>query len=89
MFVLLWKFFQTLRQLLNYFYGQIYSNGMSEVILGNAIKKLNLPRDEIVVMTKVYHVVGRTWALELAKPDSEFEKLRYTNQFGLGRKVRV
>ncbi|KAJ3806629.1 NADP-dependent oxidoreductase domain-containing protein, partial [Lentinula aff. lateritia] len=31
----------------------IYSNGLSEVILGNAIKKLKLPREEIVVMTKV------------------------------------
>lgn len=31
----------------------IYSNGQSEVILGNAIKKYNLPREEIVVMTKV------------------------------------
>ena len=32
---------------------QVYSNGISEEILGKAIKKYNLPRDEIVVMTKV------------------------------------
>ena len=32
---------------------QVYSNGLSEVILGKAIKQHNLPRDEIVVMTKV------------------------------------
>ena len=32
---------------------QVYSNGLSEVILGKAIKELKLPRDEIVVMTKV------------------------------------
>jgi len=31
----------------------VYSNGLSEVYLGNAIKALNLPREEIVVMTKV------------------------------------
>ncbi|KAG1855827.1 NADP-dependent oxidoreductase domain-containing protein, partial [Suillus tomentosus] len=31
----------------------IYSNGLSDVILGKAIKKLSLPRDEIVVTTKV------------------------------------
>ena len=31
----------------------IYSHGLSEVYLGNAIKVLNLPREEIVVMTKV------------------------------------
>ncbi|KAJ1305389.1 hypothetical protein OPQ81_000404 [Rhizoctonia solani] len=38
----------------------VYSNGESERILGKAIKQLNLPRDEIVVMTKVYGVVART-----------------------------
>ena len=32
---------------------QVYSNGLSEIILGNAIKKLELPREEIVIMTKV------------------------------------
>ncbi|KAJ3975065.1 aryl-alcohol dehydrogenase, partial [Lentinula raphanica] len=31
----------------------VYSNGLSEVLLGKAIKQLNLPRDGIVVMTKV------------------------------------
>ena len=31
----------------------IYSNGLSEVFFGRAIKALNLPREEIVVMTKV------------------------------------
>jgi aryl-alcohol dehydrogenase-like predicted oxidoreductase len=33
----------------------VYSNGTSEVILGKAIKELQLPRDEIVVMTKARH----------------------------------
>ena len=32
---------------------QMYSNGVSEEILGKAIKKFSFPRDEIVVMTKV------------------------------------
>ena len=36
---------------------QVYSNGQSEVILGKAIKQHNLPREEIVVMTKVSVVV--------------------------------
>jgi aryl-alcohol dehydrogenase-like predicted oxidoreductase len=31
----------------------VYSNGLSEIILGKAIKLHKLPRDEIVVMTKV------------------------------------
>lgn len=33
----------------------VYSNGLSEIILGKAIKQHNLPQDEIVVMTKVRH----------------------------------
>ena len=33
---------------------QAYSAGLSEIILGKAIKQHNLPRHEIVVMTKVF-----------------------------------
>ncbi|KAG8943116.1 hypothetical protein FRC04_003196 [Tulasnella sp. 424] len=65
----------------------VYSNGLSEVILGKAIKKYNLPRDEIVVMTKVWGTVGRTTsdALFLAA-QNDLSKQRYTNQQGLSRK---
>ncbi|KAI0045453.1 Aldo/keto reductase [Auriscalpium vulgare] len=31
----------------------LYLNGLSEVVLGKAINRLNLPREEIVIMTKV------------------------------------
>ena len=31
----------------------VYSNGLSEVMLGKAIKELKLPREELVIMTKV------------------------------------
>ena len=34
-----------------------YSIGVSEVCLGRAIKTLDLPREEIVVMTKVYSLL--------------------------------
>ncbi|KAJ7354476.1 Aldo/keto reductase [Mycena albidolilacea] len=66
---------------------QIYSNGMSEVVLGNAIKKLQLPHAEIVVMTKVHGAVGKTpgvnsLELYLAGPDN----VGYVNQHGLSRK---
>ncbi|KAF7782969.1 hypothetical protein Agabi119p4_2345 [Agaricus bisporus var. burnettii] len=64
----------------------IYSNGASEVLLGKAIKKLNLPRDEIVVMTKVYSVTGREPDVNFyasgLNPDDE----GYINQHGLSRK---
>ena len=35
----------------------VYSNGLSEVILGKAIKQLNLPREELVILTKVREVL--------------------------------
>lgn len=39
---------------------EVYSDGQSEIILGKAIKQLNLPRDEIVVMTKVMQCILMT-----------------------------
>ncbi|KAG8983058.1 hypothetical protein FRB90_006334 [Tulasnella sp. 427] len=65
----------------------VYSNGLSEVILGKAIKKYNLPRDEIVVMTKVWGPVGKNTSdfLFLASSE-ELGSKRYTNQQGLSRK---
>ncbi|KAJ7796596.1 Aldo/keto reductase [Mycena olivaceomarginata] len=65
----------------------IYSNGMSEVVFEKAIKKLQLPRAEIVVMTKVHGAVGKTpgvnsLGLYLGDPDN----VGYVNQHGLSRK---
>jgi len=62
----------------------VYSNGQSEIILGKAIKELKLPRDEIVVMTKVFFTVGRDGASLIGNPN--LDKLRYVNQHGLSRK---
>ncbi|KAG8894888.1 hypothetical protein FRC01_012692, partial [Tulasnella sp. 417] len=64
----------------------VYSNGESERILGKAIKQFNFPRDEIVVMTKLFAPVGRGEEQIASKPVQELESLRYTNQFGLSRK---
>jgi aryl-alcohol dehydrogenase-like predicted oxidoreductase len=36
-----------------------YGRGLSEEILGRALKELKLPRDEVVVATKVYTPMGR------------------------------
>ncbi|KAK9899325.1 Aldo/keto reductase [Cystobasidium minutum MCA 4210] len=38
---------------------EIYSNGQSEIEMGNAFKELNLNRDELVIQTKVYFGTGR------------------------------
>ncbi|SJL02660.1 related to voltage-gated potassium channel subunit beta-1 channel subunit beta-1) [Armillaria ostoyae] len=62
-----------------------YSNGLSEVILGEAIKTHNIPRERIVVLTKVYGVVGDAPNVSLfgdPKADSE----GYVNRHGLSRK---
>jgi len=65
----------------------VYSNGLSEVVLGKAIKQHNLPRDEIVVMTKVYFTLHHD--PHGPRPPSDKEGLhaqRYVNQQGLSRK---
>ncbi|KAG9029359.1 hypothetical protein FS837_003571 [Tulasnella sp. UAMH 9824] len=65
-------------------------NGYSEIVLGKAIKKYNLPRDEIVVMTKICAIVMRNPSeLEFGITEEEMERKRYTNQRGLSRKVRA
>ncbi|KAF7976407.1 hypothetical protein HWV62_6807 [Athelia sp. TMB] len=59
----------------------VYSNGMSEVILGKAIKQLSLPRDEIVILTKVFFTVGHKYT-DKDTPENG----GYVNQRGLSRK---
>ncbi|WFC97014.1 hypothetical protein MBRA1_003681 [Malassezia brasiliensis] len=36
----------------------VYSNGLSEEIVGKALKKYNIPRERVVIMTKVYFPVN-------------------------------
>ncbi|PBK78961.1 Aldo/keto reductase, partial [Armillaria gallica] len=65
----------------------VYSNGQSEVVLGKAIKQENLPRDGIVVMTKVFHPVSRYMHEHLDGKATEYaDTHRYVNQYGLSRK---
>ncbi|KAK0482789.1 NADP-dependent oxidoreductase domain-containing protein [Armillaria novae-zelandiae] len=63
----------------------VYSNGLSEIILGEAIKKYEFPRDKIVVLTKVYGVVGKEPDLNLFG-DPKSDTVGYVNQHGLSRK---
>ncbi|GJJ08943.1 hypothetical protein Clacol_003163 [Clathrus columnatus] len=60
----------------------------SERILGKAIKVLNLPRDEIVVMTKVFGVVAHQPGTNFfaARPGDGPDENGYVNQHGLSRK---
>ncbi|CAE6469559.1 unnamed protein product [Rhizoctonia solani] len=64
----------------------VYSNGESERILGKAIDKLKLPRDEIVVMTKLWAVVGRTPSESYMRDPTAADAHGYVNQYGLSRK---
>lgn len=67
-----------------------YSNGISEVILGKAIKQHNLPRDEIVVVTKIYQPLSPdpNGPVMVGLSNDDLDKKRLVNQYGLSRKVR-
>ncbi|KAJ7596448.1 aryl-alcohol dehydrogenase [Mycena floridula] len=67
----------------------VYSNGESEIILGKAIKQHNLPRDEIVVLTKLFMVVGKEPTARFGFEPADRKKADaagYANQYGLSRK---
>jgi len=64
-----------------------YSNGLSEVILGKAIKKFNFPRDEIVVMTKCFAVCHKSDpAYYFPRRGKNPDEDGLVNQHGLSRK---
>ncbi|KAJ3762462.1 aryl-alcohol dehydrogenase [Lentinula raphanica] len=71
----------------------VYSNGLSEVLLGKAIKQLNLPRDGIVVMTKVPRAAPDTSGAVKPRADANIQATHaiadangYVNQHGSSRK---
>lgn len=81
--------------LLNYCYeknlnfydtANIYSNGVSEEILGKAIKKYNWRRENIIVATKLFVAVGRGGEDAMLMSPEERENNGYANSFGLSRK---
>ncbi|KAJ7119755.1 Aldo/keto reductase [Mycena epipterygia] len=63
----------------------VYSNGLSEEILGRAIKEHQLPRDKIVVMTKVYYAISHAPS-GVVYPSDTVDADGYVNQWGLSRK---
>ncbi|KAK9475772.1 NADP-dependent oxidoreductase domain-containing protein [Lipomyces japonicus] len=63
-----------------------YSNGISEKLIGEAIQRYSIPREEIVILTKIYYPVPP----ESEKPGDAFlvdlrQHAKYVNQFGLSR----
>lgn len=64
----------------------VYSNGLSETMLGNAIKELNLPREELVIMTKVHSALDIHGDRDLVKLRANPDEIGLVNQHGLSRK---
>ncbi|OSC96861.1 aryl-alcohol dehydrogenase [Trametes coccinea BRFM310] len=65
----------------------VYSNGLSETILGKAIKELNLPREELVIMTKLCMPVPSDPGNSLVlMGKAKAEDVGIINQYGLNRK---
>jgi aryl-alcohol dehydrogenase-like predicted oxidoreductase len=64
----------------------VYSQGVSEVIVGKAIKKYNIPREKVVIMSKCFWGVGETPDVRhfLQRQWVEASK-DYQNQYGLSR----
>ena len=64
----------------------VYSNGVSEVIVGKAIKKYNIPREKVVILTKCNFAVGEQPELRafMFRPQIDASK-DYVNNHGLSR----
>jgi len=64
----------------------VYSNGVSEVIVGKAIKKYNIPREKVVIMSKCMWGVGEQPEVRHFSNKEAFEASKdYQNAFGLSR----
>ncbi|KAF2682175.1 aldo-keto reductase-like protein [Lentithecium fluviatile CBS 122367] len=64
----------------------VYSNGASEEIVGKAIKKYNLPRAKLTILTKCYGYVAEDVSIRTILYAKEIPQLKdYTNQGGLSR----
>jgi aryl-alcohol dehydrogenase-like predicted oxidoreductase len=61
-----------------------YSNGLSEVIVGRALKRFSIPRSKVVIMTKLYYPVMEDEPN--ARPAPALNDGPLVNQMGLSRK---
>ncbi|KAK2792788.1 hypothetical protein FQN52_002851 [Onygenales sp. PD_12] len=64
----------------------VYSSGLSEEIIGKAIKKLEIPRHKVTLMTKIHGTVPNEPAIFNWFFEGQMQKSRdYINQGGLSR----
>jgi aryl-alcohol dehydrogenase-like predicted oxidoreductase len=62
----------------------VYSNGVSETLIGKAIKKYDIPREKLVILTKVYAGVGEQQDVRTAAFSKELRVHKdYVNQAGM------
>jgi aryl-alcohol dehydrogenase-like predicted oxidoreductase len=61
----------------------MYSNGVSEELLGKAIQKFNIPRQKVVIMTKCFLHVGEEVSVNAAMWGPQLSQSKdYINQAG-------
>jgi aryl-alcohol dehydrogenase-like predicted oxidoreductase len=66
----------------------VYSNGVSEEIIGKAIKKYNIPRHKLVILTKCFGAVGETPNVRgIFHPKEIRASKDYVNQAGVLLKI--
>ncbi|RDL39471.1 uncharacterized protein BP5553_03811 [Venustampulla echinocandica] len=61
----------------------VYSNGLSEEIIGKALKKYNIPRNKVVILSKCYFGVAEDGSQPYVLSTNDGG---WTNQVGLSRK---
>lgn len=65
----------------------VYSNGVSEEILGKAIEKYDWRRENLVIATKLWGPVGRGQEEQpMGMSEHERDNAGYVNMYGLSRK---
>jgi len=63
----------------------IYSNGESERIIAKALKKYNIPRSKVIIMTKCHFLVGDNPGMHTLWNPELHNQRDYVNQAGLSR----
>ncbi|EDO15289.1 hypothetical protein Kpol_449p4 [Vanderwaltozyma polyspora DSM 70294] len=73
------------RGIRSYDTANVYSNGQSEIILGEFLRKYNIPRETVVIMTKLRFPADENMDIDFKNMTPEM-KLNVVNMQGLSRK---
>lgn len=65
----------------------VYSNGRSEVLVGKFLKKYNIPREKVVILTKVFFPIDpNDMGFRLMPGSKEIDSYEFMNTWRLSRK---